>query len=341
MKCPICGREKSPSLPFIEGICIECYLKKNPLKPIKLEIKRCRQCGAVFLRGKWEPFNQQKLVEYMSKEAERELRKRFRAYGFEIAVTEFEGRFTAHLFGKEGSFSFPIDVLLEEERSICPNCLAKRSGYYEAKIQVRGEGKIDRKTFEEVMEVISSLPYELREAIVSIDELREGFDINIRDKAEAKLIASAVVNKLGGTTKLTYKLISERGGEKRTRLSISVRLPHFKNGELIEFEGEPALVIKKKGEDARILILSRRKEIRLSRIEMEALKPFTGTAKSVTVEAVLPEKVIVMDEEYSTEEVPASNVFGEPVEKKSFVLIEHREKRYLVDEGLVQLTNRS
>lgn len=330
MKCPICGREKSPSLPFIEGICIECYLKKNPIEPIKLKIKKCKSCGSIFLKGKWEPPGTDELEVVESKEAEKVLRKRFRSYGFDVLVTNFEGSLRAQLFGREGTYSFPVNVTIEEEKSICPTCLAKKSGTYEAKIQVRSEGKVDKKTFREVMEIISSLPYEFREAIVSIDELREGFDINLREKSIAKMIASAIADRLGGEAKFTYKLISEKGGEKRTRLSISMRLPSTKSGEIIELNGEPAVVLKKEAEAAKVLVLSKRKEIKLSRIEKGSIHPFTGSIKEVTIEAVLPDRVIVLTEDFSTEEVNTSGVFGTPSVGDRYILVEHKSGKFLL-----------
>ena len=335
MKCPICGREKSPSLPFIEGICVDCYLKKTPIKPIKLKLKRCKSCGAIFLKGRWEPPATEKLETVEMKEAERELKKIFRAYGFEVVVTSHEGEFKAQLIGEEGMFSFPVTIVTEEERSLCPSCLAKRSGSYEAKIQVRSDGRVDRKTFKEVMDTISSMPYELREAVVSIEELKEGFDINIREKSSAKIIASALADKLGGEAKFTYKLVSERGGEKRTRLSISMRLPSEKSGDLVELNGEPALVLKKSGDIAKILLLSRRKEIKLSKIEKDSLRPFTGSVREVTVEAVLPDRVIVLTEDFSTEEVNNSGVFGKPASGEKYILVEHKTGKFLLSKELV------
>ncbi|MEM3836880.1 MAG: NMD3-related protein [Fervidicoccaceae archaeon] len=336
IRCPICGKEKSALLPFIEGICISCYLEKNPVEPITIKIKTCKSCGAIFLKGKWEPEGGRKLNSIIIREAERILRKKFGPYGFEVFVSSTGDSFKAQVFGKEGSYSFPIKVEIVEEKSICPLCLAKRSGVYEAKIQVRSnEGKIDKAVFNEVMRIISSLPLELRENVVSIDELREGFDINLKDKASAKILATAISNKLGGNMKLTHKLISERGGEKRTRLSISLRIPISRKGGIFEIYGEPAILMHKTGEPLRLYLLNRKREIRLNKVEQSNLKPFSGALHEVTVQAVLPERVIVLLEDFSTDEIPISSILGKLETGEKCILIEHKKGKFLVKKELI------
>jgi nonsense-mediated mRNA decay protein 3 len=334
-KCPICNREKTPSLPFIEGICIECYLAKKPIEPVRLKIKRCKVCGAVFLKGRWEPDASERVEALAAKEAEKALKKRFGSYGFEAVVNWRGDKFKAQLFGNEGSYSMPIEVIIEEEKTICPTCLYRRSGSYEAKIQIRSNsGAVDKRTFDEVMKIISSFSYDVRSSVVSIDELKEGFDINLMDKASAKIIASAIADKLGGEVKTTYKLISEKGGEKRTRLSISLRLYSKKGGELVELNGEPALVVRRSGEPAKVILLPSRREIKLSKIEPNALKPFSGEAHEATLQAVLPDKVIVLLEDFSTEEVPISSVFG-GTDMGKYLLVESENGRFLIKREMV------
>lgn len=330
LKCPICGREESSSLPFVGGLCIDCYFKKHPLNFDKVVIKTCKICGRSLVKGVWEYLDEERIRSYVLSEMEKQIRKVVRPLGFNVysQVAGEGGQF--YVYNEKGAYAFEFPISYSIEYTICPECHAKKFGISEATIQLRTFSGPNDAELEKAMRLLNKLPGNLKESIVSVEEMREGIDIEISDQASAKMIASFISDKLGAEVKHSYKLVSEKGGRKRTKLSISVRLGKKELPPVVEFKGQPAAVIGYKGNEVRLYIFNERREVRITSREVENLKRFEGDAVEVTIHASLPSKVIVMEPDYTTHEVPISNIYGIPEEGEKGILIFYGKDYYLL-----------
>ncbi len=259
--CPVCGRS-SREVPFVGGLCRDCYIEHVGVArlPPALRFVYCKYCGAYRYQGGW---NQglgdpgETLVEYAHLVLSKKLkptRSVSEAWIEEVRLDRpFHGpgiyRLLVRVAGRsvEGvPLTQELVVEARAEAAVCPACTARLTERgYEAIVQIRGsEGRLGGRLRGEVEGFLGRLDPRLRDAIVKVDEVREGIDLYVLDHASARMIAGKIRAAFMGRTVDTYKLVGRRpDGKRRGRLTISVRIPDIEPGDVLLVGGREALYL--------------------------------------------------------------------------------------------------
>ncbi|NPB01788.1 MAG: hypothetical protein GXO28_02620 [Methanopyri archaeon] len=255
----------------MEGLCPECYLEENPLieVPEDLEVEVCAQCLAVKTGLGWRepdpelPDVESILIDHALSALEDEMKvlpgARVRLEPLEVkgepggpgsrVIVRVLADAEAEIDDVEISKRYLIEIPIRF--SLCDRCMKHRGGYFEAILQVRSfRGELTEEELEEVMEFIRDTVPKLMEkdgmAYVSDSKiLDEGLDVYMGSLASARKLARLIVQRFGGTVGESHRVVGydhEKSREK-TKASLSVRIPHFSKGDVIEYEGRPHLVL--------------------------------------------------------------------------------------------------
>ncbi|MEB3851905.1 MAG: hypothetical protein LRS49_04930 [Desulfurococcales archaeon] len=259
--CPVCGRSSS-EVPFVGGLCRDCYIREVGVArlPGRIHFVYCQYCGAYRYQGGWNrglDTVEDTLVEYAHMVLSRRLRptrdveeawvedvrleRPFHGPGIYRLLVTVAGR------SREGvGLTQELVVEAKVDAAVCPACTARITERgYEAIVQVRGSGgRLSDRLRGEVLDFIGGLDGRLREAIIKIDEVREGVDLYVLDHTSARMIAGKLRAAFMGRTIDTYKLVGRRpDGKRRGRLTISVRIPDIEPGQVLLVGGREALYL--------------------------------------------------------------------------------------------------
>ena len=318
--CIRCGRD-TPVL--VDGrLCPSCYLDLYGLGklPRKLVITICPRCGSYRFQGRWYPppgdggledvvalvaqasFKPAEYVEY------------YRVEGVEVdyenerAVLEVTGK----LRGIQGEHRVTYTVALELKKQLCQACFQRAAGTPTAIVQIRGyDGRLSEEDRIVVEGMVQSMPG-VAESIISIEELREGIDYKMLDANVARHLAAKMRSNLAAMIKESHKVVGRRSDGKRvSRLTLSVRLPFFREGSLVDYKGSLAVVERIANGYVHIRRLGTRRQHRLTVEEAwKKLKKPDIEEHPVIVAAIEPGWIHIqyLDGEYSYEELPRSKV---------------------------------
>jgi nonsense-mediated mRNA decay protein 3 len=295
-KCSNCGKNKV----FLEGLCENCFVEKNPLvvsfNPVKILV--CFGCRKYFLKGKWSGFNN--LNDVIKKVLQDRIifNEKAGISSFSIkaimpkhetgqnAKVDFKAILT--VFGVYRGKSKPVKEEYEMKSRIiyilCPKCSKFKSGYFEGILQLRD---VDNDVVDYALEKLKQS--EKRGIFLSKKKkVKNGFDLYITKKSYLHELAQELLKKFGGEKKASRKLFSRDKQKSRDiyRINVLFRQSKFRKGDIISIEGEPFKV----------------KNI-TSRIELENLK--TGKIKSI------PLKYLDVKNTEEIKETVVSSVFPE------------------------------
>lgn len=168
---------------------------------------RCSRCGRVRLKGNWVACTDEKLAQEALKKCRGEYLRA--TYSFR----EQEGTFFVgdekHVFPVKRKFK--VNVV----KNICPDCVRKSGGYFEAIIQLRGKaGKVRR--YERLFKKMLAK----KTFVTKEEELREGLDLYIgSSRAVVEMLAE-----LGVRAKMSRKLAGQKEGRRLYRTTFLVRV---------------------------------------------------------------------------------------------------------------------
>ncbi|MEM3411894.1 MAG: NMD3-related protein [archaeon] len=156
MICPVCGKEKGD---FYKGLCIECNLKKVKLEyPSKIEIKRCKNCGNIFYKGKFTNMDWQKIGNIILKKVKTSL--------FDPRIIEKQGKYYLTGFLDERKV-FPVEIELNLNLIfsdvICENCAKMSSKSFDFLIQLRMEKEFNAERFAAIKNFILERMKEIKD----------------------------------------------------------------------------------------------------------------------------------------------------------------------------------
>ncbi|MGC9105809.1 MAG: 60S ribosomal export protein NMD3 [Thermoprotei archaeon] len=230
--CVSCGRI---DLPLVDGkLCPECYAKHRDLVEAPKEVrgKLCKLCGAMWISGRWvKPTTDDPFREYVWKLVVPKLKVDPNVKGFEVTLERTwrdvgnRTYATVLIVGDISGYRFEArkDVLLDVAKTLCDDCMRKKTGYYEAKIQLRfKEGRMEegKRQFFESFFNRSAL-----NSLTNVVEGVEGVDYYLASKSVAK---SLIVNFLSvypeAEVKETFENEKVKDGKKTAKLVISIRL---------------------------------------------------------------------------------------------------------------------
>jgi nonsense-mediated mRNA decay protein 3 len=157
--------------------------------------------------------------------------------------------FKVHIRAKAAVFRHPItyDSVLEVRLRFetCDVCSRLAGGYYEAIIQLRGDSRLlEEGEIAQYTEKIQNLLEQIRERgnrlafIAKTVRLKEGVDFYLGSNKAARQICQKIVEAHAATFTQSPKLVGRRDGVDVHRVTYSLRLPRFKEGDVIRCEEE-------------------------------------------------------------------------------------------------------
>ncbi len=248
--CPRCGRS-SREVPFIGPLCRDCYVEVYGVArlPERVVFTYCQYCGRYKYQGGWnEPTGsvEDTLVNFLHMYLTKKLRPTEHIEEAWIREIRLErpftgpGIYTARVV-VEGESNGVIAreeklVRVQVNAAVCPYCtnrITKRG--YNAVIQVRSSsGRLDKGLRERIDSFLAGMAPSLADAIIGVEEEKEGFDLLVSDPSVARMIASKMRSAFLAKTIETFKLVGRNpDGSRKGRLTISVRVPDIKPGDLL------------------------------------------------------------------------------------------------------------
>ncbi len=353
-RCVRCGREDV----LVDGrLCPQCYLEVRGLGrlPEPIEVVVCPRCGSYRYQGRWYPppidaSNIEDVVrEVIRLVAAARFRpnpevESYRVENVEYIRDQFHGdyaivRVVGKLRGVEREYSLEYRVRVNVKKQLCPQCFKKAGGAVEAILQVRGEGgRLSEEQRRSVEEVLEELSPAIREYISDVVEKREGFDLVLVDQGVAKAIASKLRSALGAKVVESWKVVGRRrDGRPKKRLTLSVRLPFFSIGSLVEMEGRLYRVVGIKNGFVYVRSIGARRVHRLSVEKAWRLlhQPRFEEEQRVLVAAVTPSSIHLqsLEDGYEYIELPKASVRFEPETVRvgrEAILVRHNGRYYVL-----------
>lgn len=218
--CPRCGKETEE---LVDSLCRNCFKeKKDWVKiPDKLTVTVCQSCARKESRG-WEdiPFEEavrKKLEQKVTSEGKIEKIYIETEDGLEEVGVEVRGVFK----GVEMSEEKNVEVEVEEE--LCEGCKKIKTGYFEAKVQIRLEDDKGEQILDECEKILKERGKD--EVMVSgLEETENGFDIFMASNSAAKYLAKRLSEKHEVERKNTKTLQGLKDGNKVYRSTYLVRI---------------------------------------------------------------------------------------------------------------------
>lgn len=136
------------------------------------------------------------------------------------------------------------EIAVSLKRGTCERCSRITGGYYAGIVQIRAD---DRIPSDEELTMAEEIAYSgLGDAdfISKETKLKEGLDIYVSSMECGRRISRQIVKKLGGGFSESRKLYGKKDGRNVYRVSFSVRLPAFTEGEKVEIGDKVFSVVK-------------------------------------------------------------------------------------------------
>ncbi|MCX8169381.1 MAG: NMD3-related protein [Candidatus Methanomethylicia archaeon] len=256
--CSICGVHERNDKPLVDNLCWDCYKAKNRLiiPPKKLLVMEfCSSCCSYKLRGNWIKSN--RIGDPLLSSA-----MDFVEHYVKINGVGVVSAIDAKKVGRERIFVLinasgtvnPIIPKYNEElwieirfkNIICPICSRMASGTFSSIVQIRAENrKLNVHEIKHVNEIVNSILYRASPRDRStlnykVELTHGGIDYKFDNFKLAKKIAVILQRSFGAMLKESHKVVGYNAsrGTKLSRLSISIRLPKFSVGDVIEFNGK-------------------------------------------------------------------------------------------------------
>lgn len=241
--CYKCGKTGQ----LYDGVCRECFLSSfSPFSYPKIaRLDVCPKCGRVLRRGKWVDFDP---VECLMSVLDFD--DRFDVEGISVRGVEERGGKIVIGFLVKGSV-MGLEIEEEGEAPIirnfrsCDQCSRIAGGYYEAIVQIRAERR--HPTPYECMRCeLISREVASQSFVTKVEKLKEGIDIYVGNQDVGRKICERIVRDLGGRYSSSPKLVGEKDGRKVYRVTYSVRLPGYGEGDLV-MVGTELFMLKRRG----------------------------------------------------------------------------------------------
>lgn len=241
--CPKCGGETAN-----EGLCNKCkaeaieWLVCEP----RVESIICPTCGSIKRGSIWTDvtYDRQQLTEELAFGA---VSVHEDVEDLELAISSRDttpNRTHCIIYARGVLYDIPVqktcELRITWKKENCDRCSRLSGGYYESTIQVRAT---DRKPDDYERERAEKIAYDIEESvqeagerlsfITRIDNTRDGTDIVVSSHSIGDAISRQIVTEMGGKITRHPKLVGERDGRKLYRITVLLRLPRFRKGDVI------------------------------------------------------------------------------------------------------------
>jgi len=241
MRCPKCGEE-------VDGLCLNCTNLNELVWLDDFIITTCPRCGSFKVEGKWRVLDLEEVVDFLISKLMRihpELQVK------EIIV-EYEP-FTIRVLGKISNTD--VEVVkhpnLKIIKETCIRCSREAGGYYESILQLRADGRaLEKDEVERANEIIEEVllaeKNNQKAFVTKVVERREGIDYFFGGRDVGRKVSRKLINEFGGEIKESKTISGRMDGRDLYRFTYLVRLPSYKNGDVVRENGKICVVTNTK-----------------------------------------------------------------------------------------------
>lgn len=326
--CVKCGEECEESL---DGLCIGCWLAGRNLVdlPHHVDLHVCTNCREYDFGGRWVKRDPMVAIQDAAIDALMVVK------GAEVAsvsssVEEQDPRSFAvsvHAdcdvmgYAAEGDASTVVRI----KNTVCRRCSRQLGSYYEAILQIRTvSGKLDDATREESLAMtensVARQAVNNRQLFITKMELvTGGVDVYLSSIALGKSLAKELAEAYCAETKESPKLVGQTtDGQDMYRLTYLVRLPDYRAGDVVAFQGRYCVLTRVNGSGGRLMDLSDFRDRSVRRADMTSIKLYEKSADlaDATVVSRSGSEIQVLDpSSYATVDlkIPADAEIGDSV----------------------------
>jgi len=312
MFCVRCGSSDSE---LYEGLCRDCFLEDYSILriPDKIEVRVCSHCRAKFISGQWldEGLPDEEIV-YRALEDSISWDEPVENPEIELEIMQERGTIyrclvevDAEVLGKRLTQEYEVEVRITN--TVCPTCSKQSSGYYEAVIQLRADGRELAETEIETADRVvqrTLLKLSRRDKLAYLPrrvEVKEGVDYYIGSHKSARKVVDAIREKLGGITMESPRLMGQdkSTGKGLYRTWISLRLANFRVGDFISHHNRILAVIdlRKNGVGVRDLETRKVKNVLWGEYEDMDVLARADDVKTTTVTSRSPGMIQILHPE--------------------------------------------
>ncbi len=246
MFCVECGREDE----LIGSLCVECYSKRHPVAslPDHVDLTLCVHCSSMQTGRGWEDIGSVREAAEAAIEEAMVLEKGAALSDISVRLVEADERniqasvsvaatMDGHIFERE------LRTMVRLKRGSCTECSKQQGSYYEAILQVRGQGRdlgkeVEREMRDTVTSKVASMRKSSREVFLSrIESVKGGLDFYFSTIGAARTVARELQDALCAEFKESSSLWGRKGGKEVSRMTFLVRLPGFSKGDVVEHQG--------------------------------------------------------------------------------------------------------
>jgi 60S ribosomal export protein NMD3 len=260
MFCLQCGRENEH---LFKGLCRSCFIAKSPLitLPPELEVEFCAHCTSAHIGNKWRELNLSEediIAKTISEKCIPDLEAEDVNLTLEI-INQKDSVQELLVLAKGKILDQPLErkcsLRVNINRTVCPECSKFNSGYYEAVLQLRADGRPLKP--EEIQNADNIINRRLEKIfrknkmayISQRVEVKEGIDYYIGSYKASRKISSALKDQMGGMIGESPRLMGrdKSTGKDLFRIWISLRLPLFEKEDFLAYGDHLRQVVDLKG----------------------------------------------------------------------------------------------
>ncbi len=311
--CVKCGDECDES---IDGLCIECWLDGRRMVdlPHHVDLHVCTNCHEYDFGGRWLQKDHFVAIQDAAVDALMVV-KGANVTGVSTEVYEQDPRaFEVRVHADCEVMGYPADgdasTVVRIKNSVCKRCSRQLGSYYEAILQIRTvSGKLDEDMREATLAMTENLV--ARQAatnrsifITKMELVTGGVDVYLSSMSLGKSLAKELGDAFCAETKESPKLVGQTtDGQDMFRLTYLVRLPDYKVGDVVIFQGTYCKLLRVNGAGGRILNLSDFRDRSVRRVDMPSIKLYQKSSElyDATVISTSGTEIQVLDpRNYST-----------------------------------------
>lgn len=233
--CVECGREG----PTLDSVCADHFLKKHKLvrAPEYVDLTKCAHCGNLNVGGRWIAATlEDVMLDLIRAAVETDPHVEKARYTYDLRPQDDRNvAVTVKASCKVGPWdlvdSFHTRVRIQN--GMCPTCSKRAGRFFVGTVQVRADGR--ELTPAEVRRARDLVAHSAsgEEFVSRVEDVAGGFDAMVSSNPFAKRLARDLSRQLGGTVGSSATLHTQKEGRDQYRSTYVVRLPGFREGDLL------------------------------------------------------------------------------------------------------------
>ncbi|MGI6471835.1 MAG: 60S ribosomal export protein NMD3 [Candidatus Methanomethylophilaceae archaeon] len=244
--CVRCGTDvENP----VDGLCVECYLDGREFTslPDHVDLEVCAVCKEFYVGGRWVPDEKRRTIEDAAVDQMYVLND---CRVLSIATQskpQDEKTHKVHVRTELSVRGTPVisecDTVVRIKNTVCKRCSRVQGSYYESILQIRSEERtldddVLKNVKRRVNKYIDFHAKSNRQCFISKTvDIHGGVDFYISTLALGKILAKMISDQYCGDTKESFKLVGRKpDGQNMYRVTYLVRLPKFKEGDVVEYK---------------------------------------------------------------------------------------------------------